>query len=82
MNDLSLFSILRSVITDYRVIAAFVTVLLYLNFIFYVVRYKKKKGGSKKRLVKIKAAAPAPAAENAEAGSETEEGNSEADTGE
>lgn len=67
MSDLSLLFILRRVISDYRVIAAFAAVLLYLNFVFYVARYKKKKGGgSKKRLVKIKTSAPAPAPENTE----------------
>ena len=89
MSDLTLFSILHRVISDYRVIAAFAAVLIYLNFVFYVARYKKRKGGGAgKRLVKIKTAAPAPAPtpapvpEAAETGSGTDEGDAQADMGE
>lgn len=87
MSDLTLFSILHRVISDHRVIAAFAAVLIYLNFVFYVARYKKRKsGGSKKRLVKIKTAAPAPtpapASETTETGSGTDEAGAQADMGE
>ena len=89
MSDLTLFSILHRVISDYRVIAAFAAVLIYLNFVFYVARYQKRKGsGAGKRLVKIKTAAPTPAPtpapvpEAAETGSGTDEGDAQADMGE
>lgn len=60
--NVNVIEVIRSVLTDINVIIAAVAVVLYLNFVVYVVRYRKKppKIKSKKRVVAP--AAPAPAA--------------------
>ena len=58
-----LFSIILRVVSDLRLVLSCVAVLLYVNFVFYVARYHKKKKFRKKPLIRINAgAAPASAA--------------------
>ena len=81
MSDLILLSVLRRVISDYRIIAAFAAVLIYLNFIFYVARYKRRKSSrTRNRVVKVKTPVAAPAPENTDNGSGADAGSTEADT--
>lgn len=57
------FDVLKQLLLDWRVIVAFVVVFLYLNFIFYISRYRKPQG-VKRKIVKKKASAEvAPVAE-------------------
>lgn len=50
MHTVSFFEVLKSVITDWRFIGATTVVLLYINFMFYILKYKKKKKIKTKRI--------------------------------
>ena len=50
-----LFSIILRVVSDLRLVLACVAVLLYVNFVFYVARYHKKKKFRKKPLIRVQA---------------------------
>ena len=41
MNFNQVFNIVAQLLSDWRIIVAFVVVFLYLNFIFYISRYRK-----------------------------------------
>ncbi len=51
MSFSDVFNVVLSLILDWRLIVAFVVVILYLNFVFYVSRYKKKEAFKPKRVV-------------------------------
>ncbi len=70
MTFSDVFDIVKVIVLDWRLIVAFVIVILYLNFIFYVSKYRKKKAFKPSRVVKQKAPTPAPATP-----SETEQGS-------
>ena len=50
-----LFSIILRVVSDLRLVLACVAVLLYVNFVFYVARYRKKKKFREKPLIRVQA---------------------------
>ncbi len=41
MNFNQIFDIVSQLLSDWRIIVSFVVVFLYLNFIFYISRYRK-----------------------------------------
>jgi len=76
MNDMSNFAIILGVISDVRLLAACIIVLLYLNFVFYVARYKERNKTPRRRVIvrsKPKEETPAENGENTSA----ESGNAE-----
>lgn len=48
-----LFSIILRVVSDLRLVLSCVAVLLYVNFVFYVARYRRKKKFRKKPFIRI-----------------------------
>ncbi len=75
MTFSDVFAVIKELILDWRLIVAFVGVFLYLKFVFYVSKYKKKQDVKPKRFIRKKTpaeAAPsgAEAAQGAEATSE------------
>lgn len=65
MNFSKILPVVTSVLLNPYVIGAAVAVILYCNFVCYIVRYKKKPPQPKRK--KIVEATPAPAPENADA---------------
>lgn len=63
--NLSVMDVISAVLTNINVIIATIAVVLYLNFVVYVVRYRKKppKVRNKKKVI---AQAPTPAPESEE----------------
>lgn len=59
MSFSEVFAILKSVIFDWRVIFITIAVLLYLDFIAYVIKYRRKPLRQKVRKTAVKAASPA-----------------------
>ena len=53
MNFSEIFDIVKQLISDWRIITAFVIVFLYLNFIFYVSRYRRRPA-IKRQIIKKK----------------------------
>ena len=49
----SVIEVISSVLTDINVIIASIAVILYLNFVIYVVRYRKKPAKNKKRKIAV-----------------------------
>ncbi|MGI5174543.1 hypothetical protein H0R92_13210 [Treponema sp. OMZ 840] len=80
MGSLAAFSVIVRVISDFRLIIACITVLIYINFIFYVARYKKKPRIQRKRFIQVKAAAEQKNTASGEVG-DTEEVNDASDSG-
>ncbi len=80
MTFSDVFSVVIELIQDWRLIAAFVVVFLYLNFVFYVSKYKKKQGFKPKRIIRKKEPAEAAPAASGDADS-TSDGASESDSG-
>ncbi|EPF32412.1 hypothetical protein HMPREF9194_00410 [Treponema maltophilum ATCC 51939] len=52
-----LFSIILRVLSDLRLVSACAAVLLYVNFVFYVARYRKKKTFRKKPFIRVQSGA-------------------------
>ncbi len=71
MGFSDVFSVVKELFLDWRLIAAFVVVFLYLNFVFYVSRYKKKATPKPKRIVKQQEA-PAAATDGGDSGQSSE----------
>ncbi len=65
MTFSDVFAVAKVLFLDWRIIAAFIAVFLYLNFVFYVSKYKKKQAFKPKRVVKKSADAPEPSADAA-----------------
>ncbi len=59
MGFSDVFTVVKELLFDWRVLAAFIVVLLYLNFVFYVSKYRKKQNYKPKRIVKQNDAASA-----------------------
>ena len=59
MNFSEVFDIVKQLILDWRIIVSFVVVFLYLNFIFYVSRYRKSTV-IKRRFLRKKVSAEVP----------------------
>ncbi len=53
MSFSEVFDVVTQLILDWRIIVAFVVVFLYLNFIFYISRYRKPHG-VKRKIIKKK----------------------------
>ena len=64
----AVIEVISSVLTDINVIIASIAVILYLNFVIYVVRYRKKppKAKKKKAVVQSKAEKSDDSAEDTE----------------
>lgn len=75
MNLAKMLPVIKGVLLNPYVIGAAIVVILYCNFVCYIVRYKKKPPQPKKKRIVETAPAPAPEGENAEGG------DSSADTG-
>ena len=58
MDYSKVLDVFLSVLQDFRVVAIFVIVILYLNFVIFVSRYRKKPPAPKKKRVSV--APPAP----------------------
>lgn len=78
MDFSKVFDIFKMLIADWRIVAIFVLVLLYLNFIFYIARYHKKKRRLAKRVIR-RANPPAAASASSDASGENNAETSEAD---
>lgn len=76
MNLAKMLPVIKGVLLNPYVIGAAIVVILYCNFVCYIVRYKKKPPQPKKK--KIVEAAPAPAPEGENAGGEAADGGGEA----
>ena len=66
--------VIKGVLLNPYVIGAAIAVILYCNFVCYIVRYKKKPPQPKRKKVVEAAPAPAPEGENAEGGDASAEG--------
>ena len=49
----SVIEVISSVLTNINVIIVSIAVILYLNFVIYVVRYRKKPAKNKKRKIAV-----------------------------
>ena len=58
MDYSKVLDIFLSVLQDSRVVAIFILVILYLNFVIFVSRYRKKPPAPKKKRIILEPAAP------------------------
>lgn len=77
-----LFSIILRVVSDLRLVLSCVAVLLYVNFVFYVARYHKKKKFRKKPLIRINTGAASASAAGGGAQADTANTEGEKTSGE
>ncbi len=78
MTFSDVFAVVKELLVDWRLIVAFIVVLIYLNFVFYVSKYKKKQF-KPNRIVKQKDATVTPPAADAQASEDSQEEPSEDD---
>lgn len=74
MNLAKMLPVIKAVLLNPYVIGATVVVILYCNFVSYIVRYKKKPPKPKHKKIVEAAPAPAKEGENAEGGENAEDG--------
>ena len=58
MDYSKVLGVFLSVLQDSRVVAIFILVILYLNFVIFVSRYRKKPPAPKKKRVTLEPSAP------------------------
>lgn len=79
MNLAKMLPVIKAVLLNPYVIGAAIVVILYCNFVCYIVRYKKKPPQPKKKRIVEAAPAPAKEGENAEGGESSESGGEAAE---
>lgn len=79
MNFDKIIPVLKAVLLNPFVIGAAVVIILYCNFVCYVVRYKKKPPQPKKKRIVEAAPQPAPQAEQSADGEGGEKTDSDAE---
>ncbi|MBQ0162883.1 MAG: hypothetical protein KBS84_06975 [Treponema sp.] len=79
MNLAKMLPVIKAVLLNPYVIGAAVVVILYCNFVSYIVRYKKKPPKPKHKKIVEAAPSPAKEGENAEDGEASAEDGGEAE---
>ncbi len=79
MTFSDIFGVVKELVVDWRLITTFIVVFLYLNFVFYVSKYKKKQNFKPKRVVKQSSAETPPSSGDDAASSEGQAEDSSSD---